>query len=259
MINLESRIGKVLVNGGRAKGIEHFESNLAMVEIAAKAGFDFNMIDLQLPSFDLETMEFLIAASQNCGITSIVRVPEMDIPLINRVLNMGVNGIAVPEVDSADMAKRVVEAIKYQPAGKRMACPMIRAADYGLTPWKEYSESSDNNLMSCVLVENERGVNHLEEIAAVPGLDILWLGASDLSLSLGIPGANYTHPVLKYWLQKAGEMARKYNLALFATTAVNTTPEYFNMVSSEANMICVYSDMGIFLKSCQRIISGIGL
>jgi 2-keto-3-deoxy-L-rhamnonate aldolase RhmA len=259
MINPESRLGKVLGNGGIAKGIEHFESNLAMVEIAAKVGFDFNMIDLQLPSFDLETVERLIAVSGYCGITSIVRVPELDVPLINRVLNMGVNGIAVPEVDSADTAKKLIGAIKYQPAGMRMACPMIRAADYGLTPWKEYSDSADKNLISCVLVESEKGVNHLEEIAAVPGLDILWLGASDLSLSLGIPGANYTHPILKYWLQKAGELARKYNLALFATTAVNTTPEYFNMVSSEANMICVYSDVGIFLKSCQRIISGIGL
>jgi 4-hydroxy-2-oxoheptanedioate aldolase len=259
MINPKSRLGKTLKNGGIAKGIEHFAGNIAMVEVAAKVGFDFNMIDQQLASFNLETVESMVATSKYCGITTFVRVQELNPNSINRILNMGVDGIIVPDVDSSEMTRQVVEAIKYQPEGKRMACPMIRAADYGLIPWKEYFEGAGQSIMSCVIVESEKGVNNIEEIAATPGLDIIWLGAWDLSLSLGIPGANFTHPTMEHWLHKAGEVCRKNNLALYTTTAVNTDPNYFKLVSSEANMICMFSDIGIFSKGCKRVIEGLGL
>jgi 4-hydroxy-2-oxoheptanedioate aldolase len=259
MINPETRLGKALANNGIAKGIEHFAGNRAMVEVAANVGFDFNMIDMHLSSFDFETINELVSTSLHCGITTFVRVPELHPITINRILNMGTNGIIVPDVDSGEMAKQVVDAVKYQPEGKRMACPMIKAAKYGLTPWKEYFEASKKNIISCVIVESEKGVNNIEEIAATPGLDVIWLGAWDLSMSLGIPGANFTHPTMKHWLQKAGEVCRKNNLVLYTTTAVNTDPEYMKLVTSEANMVCMFTDIGIFSQGCKRVLEGKGL
>ncbi len=258
MINPESRLGKALAEGRVAKGIEHFAGNRAMVEIAANLGFDFNMIDMHLSAFNMETIEDLVTTSLHCGITTLVRVPELHANTINRVLNMGTNGVIVPDCDSGEMAKEVVDAIKYQPEGKRMACPMIRASKFGMTPWNEYYEESKKNIISCVIVESEKGVNNLEEIAATPGLDMIWLGAWDLSLSLGIPGANFTHPTMKHWLEKAGEVCRKYKLALYTTTAMNTDPDYMKLVCDNANMICMSSDMGIFSKGCQRVLDGKG-
>lgn len=259
MLDKTTRLGKRIANGEIAKGIEHFAGNRAMVEVAADLGFDFNMIDLQLSAYDLETVENMVATSRHAGITTMVRVPELQSSVITRVLNMGVNGIIVPDVDSGEMAREVVNAVKFQPEGKRMACPMIRAAKYGLTPWKEYVDQAAREIMSCVIVESEKGVNNIEEIAATPGLDIMWLGAWDLSLSLGIQGANYTHPTMRHWLEKAGEVCRKNNIALYTTTAVNTDPDYFKLVSSHANMICMFSDIGIFAKGCKRVLEGHGL
>ena len=259
MIDKTTKLGKRIANGEIAKGIEHFAGNRAMVEVAAEVGFDFNMIDTQLSAFDLETVEMMVATSKYAGITTLVRVPELQSSYITRILNMGVNGIIVPDVDSGAMAQEVVNAVKFQPAGKRMACPMIRAAKYGLTPWKDYVDQASKEIMSCVIVESEKGVNNLAEIAATPGLDILWLGAWDLSLSLGIQGANYTHPVMRGWLEKAGEECRKNNVLLYTTTAVNTDPEYFKIVTSQANMVCMFSDIGIFAKGCKRVLDGSGL
>jgi 2-keto-3-deoxy-L-rhamnonate aldolase RhmA len=259
MLDKTTRLGKRIANGEIAKGIEHFAGNRAMVEVAAELGFDFNMIDLQLSAYDLETVEMMVATSRYAGITTLVRVPELQSSTITRVLNMGVNGIIVPDVDSGEMARDVVNAVKFQPEGKRMACPMIRAAKYGLTPWKEYVDQAAKEIMSCVIVESEKGVNNIEEIAATSGLDIMWLGAWDLSLSLGIQGANYTHPTMRHWLEKAGEVCKKNNVVLYTTTAVNTDPEYFKLVTSHANMICMFSDIGIFAKGCKRVLEGQGL
>ena len=201
----------------------------------------------------------MVGASQAGGITSLVRVREYNPYLINLALNTGADGVVVPDVARPERAAEVVAAVKYPPVGKRLACPSIRAAKYGLIPWSEYQKYAQENIMSCVIVESEEGVGNLAEIAAVPGLDILWLGAWDLSISLGIPGANFTNPVMRKWLKKAGEECRKNKVALYTTTAVNTSAEYFNMVAEDANMICVFTDVGLFSRACKRVLEGQGI
>ena len=255
MIHPESKLAKTLASGAVAKGIEFFAGNVTMVEVADKVGFDFCMIDQHLSAFSLETIERMIEAARSYGMLPFVRVMNSEPYNINRILNMGVQGIIVPDVDTPEMAKDVVASLTFQPVGKRMACPMIRAIDYGLKPWKEYADTEAKYIASAVLIESELAVKNIDAIAATPGLDVILLGITDLALNLGIPGANFTHPVMKECLRKTGEACRKNNLVMFTTTGANADPEYLDMLSRESKMLCLSSDMTLFGKACKRLIN----
>jgi 4-hydroxy-2-oxoheptanedioate aldolase len=255
-----NRLKKAFNEGRVAKGIEHFVGNKAMVEVAADMGFDFNLIDMHQSPLTFQELDILVSASNAGGITSLVRVLEYNPSLINLALNVGADGIIVPDVSTAERAREVVQAVKYPPVGGRLGCPSIRAAKYGLIPWKEYEEYARENIMSCVIVESREGMDNIADIASVPGIDIIWLGAWDLSFSLGIPCANFTNPTMMDCLKKAAEECRKNNVILFTTTAVTTSSDYFNLlVDAGVNMVCIFTDIGLFSRACRRVLDNKGI
>jgi 4-hydroxy-2-oxoheptanedioate aldolase len=256
----ENRLKKALKEGRVAKGVEHFVGNKALVEVAANLGFDFNMIDMHQSPLTFQELDILVSASNAGGITSLVRVAEFNPSSINLALNVGADGVIVPDVGTAERAREVVQAVKYPPVGSRLGCPSVRAAKYGLIPWKEYEEYARENIMSCVIVESREGMKNIAEIAAVPGLDILWLGAWDLAISLGVPGANFTNPVMMDCLKKAADVCKKNKVALYTTTAVTTSSDYFDLlVDAGVNMVCVFTDVGLFSRACQRVLENKGI
>jgi 2-keto-3-deoxy-L-rhamnonate aldolase RhmA len=171
------------------------------VEIAgamAKSGFDFLFIDLEHSSMSLDVCSNISAAAIHAGIAPLVRVPERDLNLAARVLDTGALGIIMPHVESADEARAVVDRQKFPPMGQRSisGAPAQFSFD-GTIPLKEATAAANAGLLVIVMLETENAVAKAGEIAAVPGVDVLMIGTSDLTASMGIQGQFEHERVLK--------------------------------------------------------------
>lgn len=157
--------------------------------IAKVSGHDFLFIDTQHALFSLETIGHIAQAAIGCGVATIVRVPRYDDPDIAKLLDAGVSGIVVADVADADQARRVVEACRFPPLGKRSV-----QSTYSVTGYRPYPiadllrEIEDKTLVAC-MIETVEGVENLDAIAAVEGVDVIHLGCTDLLADMGKPGA----------------------------------------------------------------------
>lgn len=158
----------------------------AIVEVNAALGYDFVLIDTEHTSMSLETVENLARAVEASDSTTeaIVRIPEGDPTRIKRVLDIGIAGVMIPMVESAAEARRLVEAGRYPPDGIR-GIAGGRAATYGLD-LPEYVREANGSILTIVQIETQAGIENVEEIAAVDGVDALFVGPADLSGALDV-------------------------------------------------------------------------
>ncbi len=156
----------------------------AVAEICSE-GFDFVVIDTEHTDMGLETVGNLLRAVHRDA-APIVRVPLNDSAWIKRVLDLGVAGLMIPMIETAEQAERAVDAMRYPPEGTRGVAP-ARASDYGRT-FEEYFETADDELVTVLQIETERGVENAADIVSVDGVDAVIVGHGDLSASLGVFG-----------------------------------------------------------------------
>jgi 4-hydroxy-2-oxoheptanedioate aldolase len=198
------------VLGGELKlGVVMLASSPVLIEVAGYLGYDFVLIDLEHgDGIDSASVAHLIRAADAAGVTSMVRVARNEPDHIMRVLDAGAAGVVVPHIQTAEDAKRAVASTKYPPGGDRGICQHIRAAEYGgYGDWSGYWPVSDAETVVGVLVEDVVGLEHLDEIAGVTGVDIVWLGFGDLSQSMGL-GRN--DPAVAQAGHRAVEAARRH-------------------------------------------------
>jgi len=156
------------------------------VEVMALAGFEWLVIDLEHTSIDLSATENLIRAIQLKNIKALVRVSKNEEVVIKRILDMGADGIIVPMVCSKEDAIKAVDFAKYPPIGTR-GVGLYRASGYG-TAFEEYKKWVNDELVIIAQIEHIDGVNNVDEILDVEGIDGIIIGPYDLSGSLGFPG-----------------------------------------------------------------------
>lgn len=173
-----------MLNGKTAYGVFINSGSTIPVEIAGLAGFDFVMIDSEHgPTAVLDNRD-LITAAEYRNIIPIVRVSNSSSDLILRTLDVGAHGIMVPQVNSLEKAKSIVEAARYCPEGNR-GVATTRAADYGfISPMSEYFKWANERNLIIVQCENILALPHLDEICSLEGIDIIFLGPYDLSSSM---------------------------------------------------------------------------
>jgi 2-keto-3-deoxy-L-rhamnonate aldolase RhmA len=163
------------------------------VEIAVamkSAGFDWLFLDLEHGAMSIETACEIAVASQDSGIAPIVRVPYGELTMATRVLDGGALGIVIPHVDTPEEAREIADKLRYPPRGHRSVGGGQAQFDYAPMPMAEMTKQSDENTLITVMIETPKAVENAEAIAAVPGIDCLLVGSSDLSMELGIPGEN---------------------------------------------------------------------
>jgi len=154
------------------------------VSAMALAGFDFVVLDMEHSSLDFQQLDRLIAAAQVAGIPAIVRPWSNDPALIGKILDLGANGVMASHVDTAEKARNVVSAARFTPYGERGFSPLTKY-DFSKNPLKELSQAA----YVIVQVEGAAGIQNVESIANVSGVDSIFIGPYDLSLSLGLqPG-----------------------------------------------------------------------
>lgn len=152
-----------------------------VAETLAATGAAYVCIDLQHGSAELGDVATLAAVIDARGASPLVRVPALDPAVIGKVLDAGARGVIVPQVETAEQAAAAVAACRYPPEGHRSYGPFRAGAAYGSTNPDVLSD-----VMVCVMVETRRGLDNVEDIAATPGLDAIYVGPADLSLALGL-------------------------------------------------------------------------
>lgn len=169
-------------------------SDPAAIEILGSAGYDFVILDMEHGPNGLETMQSLIRAAEYTGIVPIVRVPENEMTMISRVLDIGAAGVQVPQISTASQVREVVSRARFAPIGERGVCRFVRAAGYSSTQKGTYFEQA-NQALIVLQLEGEDALHNLDAILDEPGPDIIFIGPYDLSQSLGVPG-QVDHPLV---------------------------------------------------------------
>jgi 4-hydroxy-2-oxoheptanedioate aldolase len=162
----------------------------ALVEMCGHAGFDFVIVDNEHGPAGIESTEHMLRAARGAGIIPVVRTLEAD---ILRILDIGASAIQVPQVNTAEQARRIVAAAKYPPVGNRGAAFSTRAAGYGFFGGDAHIKASNEGTSVIVMAETRTAIENIDEIVAVPGVDAVFFGPNDLSFSLGHPG-QMQHP-----------------------------------------------------------------
>ena len=175
-------------------------------EIAAQAGFDWVVLDLEHGAGDHESLLHQLHAVSATPTVPLVRVAWNEAPRFKRVLDLGASGVVVPYVTSADEARQAVAAMRYPPKGIRGVASLNRACDFG-AQFSQYFASANDNLLTVVQVETEATLDAVEGIAAIEGVDVLFVGPMDLSVSMGIP-VQYDHARFRDALAKVAGACR---------------------------------------------------
>ena len=170
-------------------------SEPAIYELAGLAGFDFAIIDLEHGPLSYESAQHAIRACELAGVSPVIRVPKNEEHYILRALDIGAHGVEVPEINTKKEAENLAKACRYYPKGNRGVCRFVRAAEYSRMPKAEYFKFANENLTVIAHLEGVEGVNNLDAILEVEGIDVLFIGPYDLSQSMGIPG-EIEHPDL---------------------------------------------------------------
>lgn len=173
-----------LAAGDQLFGAWIASGSATIVEIMGNAGFDFLLIDLEHGQGELNDLVHMLRAAENTGTRCIVRVPWNDAVTLKRVLDVGVDSVMVPMVETASEAAAAVSACRYPPQGSRgYAAPLVRASDYGLV--KDYIHIANESLLLIVQIESASAAAVAGEIAAVDGIDMVFIGVNDLAGSIG--------------------------------------------------------------------------
>jgi 2-keto-3-deoxy-L-rhamnonate aldolase RhmA len=189
-----NRVKRALQDGGVALGTLVFEFRTTGIgQIAAAAGADFAIFDMEHTGWSIESIRYLMATSRAADLVPMVRVPAAETHLIARPLDVGAMGLMVPMVESAEQARMVVCAAKYPPLGRRGAVFGVAHDDYTDGDVLTKMRIANEAVMLIAQIETAAGLDQVERVAAVDGIDVIWLGHWDLSVSLGIPG-KFDHP-----------------------------------------------------------------
>jgi 4-hydroxy-2-oxoheptanedioate aldolase len=179
--------------GETAYGVFVNVASPPIVEVIGHIGFDFVLIDAEHGPLDIETCENMVRAADNVNITPLIRVAMNIQQNILRYLDIGALGVQLPLLNNKADVESVVRAVRYRPEGRR-GLASVRANSYGLAgPLGEYVKEANRENMVITQIETMEAVENLKEILTVPGIDVVFIGPSDLSAAMGYPG-QVKHP-----------------------------------------------------------------
>ncbi|HSN41627.1 MAG TPA: aldolase/citrate lyase family protein [Burkholderiales bacterium] len=160
-----------------------------IARIAKSSGHDFIFIDIQHSLFNLETIGHIAQAALGCGIAPLVRVRSCDDPDTSVLLDNGVTGIVFPDISTPEEARRAVNRAKFPPIGTRSVGGGYPIFDYRPVSTADAVPALQDNTLVVCMIETREGLENVEEICAVDGIDVIHVGSNDLLAALGRPGA----------------------------------------------------------------------
>jgi 2-keto-3-deoxy-L-rhamnonate aldolase RhmA len=211
--------------------------------ILKAAGCDFAFFDMEHSGFTFETLKSAIRYFEAASVPVIVRVPALENDMLARACDMGAEGLLAPMISTASQAKTMVDSVKYFPIGKRGVGLGLAHDNYAVRPVAQALEDQNDRTTIFCLIETAEGVENVSAIADVNGVDGLWIGHFDLSVSLGIPG-EFDNPMFLLAIDRVIEAATKRNMSLGRLVA--GTDQAITLYRQGFDFCCYSGDVWVF-------------
>ena len=226
--------------------------NAISAEVMGNIGFDWALIDLEHGVGTLSDVLPQLQAMTSSPTVPMVRIPNHDTSTILKVLDLGAQGIMVPQIDDFNQAKQLSEALFYPPKGSRGKAPSVRATKYGSSP--AYLANANSQLVCMLQVETESILEDLDKVASLETVDVLFIGPVDLTSSLGIPG-QYDHPRFLKAIDRVLDAAEKSRKATGIILFDHQDLEKY--VGLGINVIAAGSDIGLMDEAGRALLSSL--
>ena len=218
-----------------------------VAELAALAGFDFVLIDVEHGFFSIESVAATIVACDGAGIAPLVRPPSALSDQVGRYLDAGGAGTLLPRVESVAMARSAIEALKFAPLGRR-GLGGVRANRYATEPLAEFVTRANDETLVAVQIEREAALAELAGLADEPAVDVLFVGPNDLSQALGEPGQTTS----ERYRAALGRVASEASRARKAAGIMVARREDIPGLAHLGYRIFTTSDRALVLESAKR-------
>jgi 2-keto-3-deoxy-L-rhamnonate aldolase RhmA len=223
-----------------------------VAEAMGTAGFDWGVIDMEHTPLDLMDLVHMLQAVGNTGMAPVVRVPWNDTVYVKRVLDAGAPSLLFPFVQDAGEAARAVAATRYPPEGVRGIAGMSRASRFGTMPG--FPRSANGSVAVLVQLESPQAIANLEAIAAVPGVDALFVGPGDLAGSLGQAG-NLGHDDVLAQMADAARRAQAQGMPIGTVGGTAETVARYRAMGYD--FVAIASDLGLLMRGAQGAVQAL--
>jgi 2-keto-3-deoxy-L-rhamnonate aldolase RhmA len=204
-------VKELLKRGETAVGLVITVNSVEVATQAAALGFDFLWLEMEHSPLTLETVRNIVLATRGLPAVVLARPPVNELWTAKRLLDVGVLGVIFPFTRSGELARQAVAACRYPPTGLRGSGAIL--AEFRWPAPKGYHDFADENVLVVAVVEDTKGLAEIDEIAATPGIDVIFIGTSDLSFSLGLRGRQ-EQPRLEKAIAKIVEAGKKHGKIL---------------------------------------------
>jgi 2-dehydro-3-deoxyglucarate aldolase/4-hydroxy-2-oxoheptanedioate aldolase len=246
-------VKRKLAAGGASLGAMIFEFfTPGIARVCANAGAEYVMYCMEHTGVSFETLKPQFALCRALGIAPLVRVPATEYHFIARALDCGAMGIMVPMVGTPEQAAQIVACTRYPPEGRRGAAFGFAHDDYQGGDVKEKIRALHERTLVICMIETRAGLENVEAIAAVPGVDVLWLGHFDLTNFLGIP-ADFANPIYRDAVKAIAAAARTHGKAAGYMAADEALGREY--LGHGYRMIATGTDQGLLQAATAGLIS----
>jgi 4-hydroxy-2-oxoheptanedioate aldolase len=224
-----------------------------IAEMCGHASCDFVIVDTEHTPVGWERVASIITAAENVGTSPILRVSNPSRDLVSRGLDAGAHGIMIPQIESPETARDVIAATRYGPGGTRGTAGNTRSGFGMKIPYSEYVDAANEAMLTVLQVESASAVSVVDEIAAVEGIDCLFIGLADLSVNLGRPG-DYDHPLVDEQVERVLASAARLGVP---TGVPVSGPEMAKSYLDRGVQFIAAGDVGLFAKAVRSFVEGV--
>jgi 2-keto-3-deoxy-L-rhamnonate aldolase RhmA len=235
-------------------GVTITSNNIESAALAATLGFHFLWVEMEHSPVSLETLRGIVLAARGLPALVFARVPLVELWTAKRVLDQGVTGVIFPFVSTPEMATTAAAACRYPPLGRRGS-----GAGLASFTWPEpgnYYDSADGNVLVVAMIEEASAVQRIDEIAATPGIDVLFIGTSDLSFSLGLRGRQ-DEPVLQEEIRKVAAAAKRHGK--FLGRPAGTAEQVVRFRGEGFQFFQSVTELGLMRLGAQELLKPLGI
>lgn len=249
----ENPVKTLLRDGKPVFGITITVNSVEVAAQAANMGFDFLWLEMEHSPITLETVRNMVLATRGLQAVPFARVPVNELWTAKRVLDAGVLGVVFPFSSTPELARQAVAACRYPPIGRRGSGAKL--ATFRWPAPQGYYDFADQNIVVITTIEEARALEKIDEIAATPGLDVLFIGTSDLSFSLGLRGQQ-DHPKLKEAIAKIVAAAKKHGKIL--GTIVGSPEEAKKFMAQGFLFFQAVAELNLMATGAQQFLAPLG-
>lgn len=237
-------------------GMQCFSGSDALVEIMGYAGFDYVMLDMEHSPLDWGQLQGLVRTASAAGMSPLVRVPDNNSSDIRRALETGAHGVIVPQVQNADDVRAALAAALYPSEGHRGMCPATRASRYSIDDWNSFIAWTKSEITVIPIIENRAALESIEEICAIPGIDIINFGPGDLGQNLGVGAGGMSTAPVQEAFRRVMKAANEHNKAVMTVPFPDLSSKACGELLAAGVKVLMHTvDELLFMQECRRILA----